>query len=78
MGRAMRRLQKLEMRLGGTSNLEPSAQKPRGMHWRTYQRLRAQADIADAKAADLLMGLAGGVVDPRPPRRQRGRPNGRD
>jgi hypothetical protein len=51
----MRRAQMIKMRLGGNNDpLEPFPQKPRGMHWRTYQQLCDQADIADAKAAGQL------------------------
>jgi hypothetical protein len=57
------------------------------MHRRTYERLRAQADAADAEADALLVGsmpglkelLAdSGVADPAPPRpkRQRRRRDG--
>jgi hypothetical protein len=86
--RAIRRAQKIKMRLGGSDDpLEPLPQKPRGMHWRTYERLRAQADAADAEADALLVesmpGLKelladSGVADPAPPRpkRQRRRRDG--
>jgi hypothetical protein len=57
------------------------------LHWRTYERLRAQADAADAEADALLVesmpGLKelladSGVADPAPPRpkRQRRRRDG--
>jgi hypothetical protein len=86
--RAIRRAQKIKMKLGGSDDpLEPLPQKPRGMHWRTYERLRAQADAADAEADALLVesmpGLKelladSGVADPAPPRpkRQRRRRDG--
>ena len=32
-------------------------QKPRGMHWRTSERLREQAHAADADADGLLAGI---------------------
>jgi hypothetical protein len=83
--RAMRRARKIKMRLGGSDDpLEPLPQKPRGMHRRTYERLRAQADAADAEADALLVGSMpglksdSGVADPAPPRpkRQRRRRDG--
>ena len=76
------------MRLGGSNDpLDPFPQKPRGMHWRTYERLREQAHAADAEAdallAESMPGLKelladSGVVDPAPPRpkRQRRRRDG--
>jgi hypothetical protein len=40
--RWIRRGRKIRMRLGaGYSYAEPFPQKPRGMHWKTYRRLRA-------------------------------------
>jgi hypothetical protein len=53
--RAERRAQKIKMRLGGSNDpLEPFPQKPRRIHWRTYERLREQARAADAEAEGLL------------------------
>ena len=72
----------IKMRLGGSNDpLEPFPQKPRGMHWRTYRRLRDQAHAAQAEAdyllAESMPGL-GQFLDPVPPRRkrQRGRRDG--
>ena len=49
--RAITRVQKLRMRLGGSANLlDPFPGRPRGMHWRTYRRLRVAA-----RAAEYLM-----------------------
>jgi len=37
----------IKMKLGGSNDpLEPFPQKPRGMHWRTYERLREKAHAA--------------------------------
>ena len=80
--RAERRAQKIKMRLGGSNDpLEPFPQKPRRMHWRTYRRLRDQANAATAEADDLLaesMPGLGQFLDLVPPRRkrQRGRRDG--
>ena len=53
--RNRRRIQKIRMRLGGgRSVLDPFPEKPRGMHWRTYDRLRAQATTAEASSIALI------------------------
>ena len=58
--RARRRAQQLRLRLGGTANLtEPFPPKPKGMHWRTYARLRQQAEATeDTYRTDLDAWLA--------------------
>jgi hypothetical protein len=82
--RAGRRAQMIKMRLGGSNDpLDPFPQKPRGMHWRTYRRLRDQAHAAQAEADCLLAESVPGLgqfLDPVPPRRkrQRGRRDGAD
>jgi len=46
-GRALNRAQSIRVKLGGTANMfEAFPEKPKGMHWRTYERLRMKADEA--------------------------------
>jgi hypothetical protein len=43
------------MQLGGSPNISDKfPDKPKGMHWQTYQRLRRAHDVAEALAADLV------------------------
>lgn len=49
--RAIRRAQKIRMRLGGSPNLlDPFPQKPARMHWVTYWQLRESAEHAEIQA----------------------------
>jgi hypothetical protein len=45
--RGLEQSRKIRMRLGGSADLlEPFPAKPKGMHRRTFQRLRARAEAA--------------------------------
>jgi hypothetical protein len=44
---ALRRCQRIRQKLGGTANMtEPFPSKPKGMHWKTYLRLRGNYEKA--------------------------------
>jgi hypothetical protein len=46
--RHLRKTQAIRTRLGGSGSIgEPFPEKPKGMHWRTYRRLRSEADYAE-------------------------------
>jgi hypothetical protein len=50
--------QKIRMRLGGSPNmLQEFPDKPKGMHWRTYDRLRRSHDLAEARSTLGLIQL---------------------
>jgi hypothetical protein len=49
--RALHKAQAIRRRLGGSASMiEPFPPKPKGMHWRTYQRLRDAHDAADLQS----------------------------
>jgi hypothetical protein len=53
------------MRLGGSPNLlEPFPEKPRGMHWQTYNKLRATSQIAEMRWVAMLRRTYSGSVAP--------------
>lgn len=55
MYRALHKAQAIRERLGGSANMtEPFPEKPKGMHWRTYWRLREEHDEAEMEQ---LMGM---------------------
>lgn len=59
--RALYRAQAIRMKLGGSGSMaDLFPPKPKGMHWRTYQRLRMKEAEADARAVPpwLLKRLA--------------------
>jgi hypothetical protein len=48
---------KIRMQLGGGPSLfDPFPDKPRGMHWSTYDRLRARAQVSEARSFSFLTG----------------------
>ena len=54
--RGVGKAQKIRMRLGGSPNMfEEFPDKPKGMHWRTYDRLRRMHDVAEGRSASALM-----------------------
>ena len=56
--RGIGKAQKIRMRLGGSPNMrEAFPDKPKGMHWRTYDRLRRMHDVAEGRSAVDLMRL---------------------
>ncbi len=55
MYRALHKAQNIRERLGGSANMmEPFPEKPRGMHWSTYERLWWEHNEADMKQ---LLGM---------------------
>ena len=48
MDRGIGRARKIRVQLGGTANLFADfPEKPKGMHWRTYMRLREPALVVE-------------------------------
>jgi hypothetical protein len=68
MSRQLSKAQTIRLRLGGSASLrEPFPEKPKGMHWRTYERLRWRELMAHEA---FLFGMQAhiGRLDRRPKR----------
>ena len=53
--RSLEQARKIRMRLGGSADLlEPFPRKPKGMHRRTFLRLRARAEAAASQSNELM------------------------
>jgi hypothetical protein len=58
--RGLGKSQKIRMRLGGSPNmLEDFPEKPKGMHWRTYERWCRVHDAAEERSTIGLMSFVG-------------------
>jgi hypothetical protein len=57
--RGLGRAQKIRLRLGGSPESEDFPDKPKGMHWRTYERLCRVHDAAEERGAIGLMHFVG-------------------
>jgi hypothetical protein len=54
--RGLGKAQKIRMRLGGSANmLDTFPDKPKCMHWRTYERLRSAYNAAEVRSTIGLM-----------------------
>jgi hypothetical protein len=52
--RALSKARKLRRRLGGSESTDdPFPDKPKGMHWRTYERVRAKGEALEERADNL-------------------------
>jgi hypothetical protein len=68
--RGITKAQNIRKRLGGSANLfEPFPPKPKGMHWKTYWRLRDEANAAYLGGLQFLMGRLDGLRKDRGGRR---------
>jgi len=58
--RLLRKAQKIRARLGASPDIfEPIFQKPKGMHWTTFHRLKEEADFTNM----VVFGLLGQYLD---------------
>jgi hypothetical protein len=54
--RGLGKAQKIRMQMGGSQNMfEPFPDKPKGMHWLTYDRLRSACDVAETRSTMGMM-----------------------
>ena len=83
--RGLWKSQKIRMLLGGSPNmLEEFPDKPKGMHWRIYERWCRVHDVAEkrglrgfVKQLDLIQHRLKGVLDVRSEARPKTRPDGK-
>lgn len=55
-GRAARRCERIRSRLGwGGGIFDPSGPKPKGMHWKTFKRLKSEANCAATQSSLLFL-----------------------
>jgi hypothetical protein len=48
--RGLGKVQKIRIQMGGSQNMfEAFPDKPKGMHWQTYDRRRGAYDVAEAR-----------------------------
>jgi hypothetical protein len=56
--RGLWKSQKIRMRLGGSPNMHQEfPDKPKGLHWRTYERWRRVHDVADQRSTVGMIGV---------------------
>jgi hypothetical protein len=56
--RGLEKARKIRMRLGGSANMfDAFPDKPKGMHWRTYEHLRNAYNAAEARSTKGLMRI---------------------
>lgn len=54
--RSLTQAQAVRQKLGGSGSMDdPFPAKPKGMHWKTYRRLEAEDELAEARWARLML-----------------------